>query len=365
LTPDVSPPRPLAAPFALALALAIAGLSFGGLAVASTGDSAHSKLASSANRVFAHSDESALYAHTATGGTAVNAPRGHGEWVLKLRGVPRKALAFEDRPGRQEDPIQMTRMLGGFFSKPGADPPNAALSLKTHGGRQTLLGVELLDGRYNRDRRVARYRLRSLKQHGHQPAKLPRRFGDTSVFIDTTYNDCDTMVVDGAPALPLLSIDSAEHDSWAIYSWGEGGGYYATPPGNLGGGIEFGTRSGFARGCWNNATYGDASGTVTFSVGDPYTGDNQWSCTATGGYQCWGPVDYCCNADGAASFPHSIVGGGSTVAAIWAVCPTGTACWGAGTALVPAGCGQSTTCQESLQPNPQTRRSALAALDSR
>jgi hypothetical protein len=281
----------------------------------------------------------ALFAHTAKGGSAER--KKDGTWVVKLRGVPRKALAFEDRPGRREEPISMTRMLAGFFSKPGADLPNAALSLQGSGGEQSLMGVELLNGRYDPDRRVAFYRLRGLKQHGDQKLRLPSHFGDASVFIDTIYNDCDTMVV-GAPPLTLQGIDSADHDSWKVDGWGAGGDWYATPPPSLApnpptgpfsgyNAMVFGTESGFARGCWNNANYADANGSVEFSVGDPYTGSNSWSCVGTGAYVCDGPMDF-------EQYPLPTSGfGGDTVAVIWAICSTNNPNCGEDQGLVPAG----------------------------
>ena len=230
----------------------------------------------------------------------------------------------------------MERMLAGFFAKPGADPPNAALSLETRGGEQNLVGVELLDGRYNRDRGVTRYRLRSLKQHGDQPLGLPRRFGDSSVFIDTIYNYCSTMVV-GAPPLALTGANKYSHDDWQMVpAWDDGAN--GPPPGNLAsadsGRVVWGSESGFARGCWNNANYADENGSVEFSVSDPYSGSNTYTCTGTGAYVCTGPWDYPWGGYGHGDFSDLT---GDILAVIYTVCPASQPDCAGSKGLVPVG----------------------------
>lgn len=311
MTASASPPHRLTV-YVVALVSTIAGLSLGAL-FSSTTDASAQDLAD---------DVDALFAHTATGGSALKKGGSGGEWVVKFRGVPGKALGFEDRPGRREEPIRMERMLGGFFVKPGSVPPNAALSLETRRGDQTLVGVELLDGRYNRDRGVTRYRLRSLKQHGDQPLRLPRHFGDSSVFIDTLYNDCGIMTVGGeGVSLALQGANKSEHDDWSNQAWG--GGFstmQGEPPpviGSSAGGFQmWGSSSGFARGCWNNAGYADEKGSMEFSVGNPYTGSNTWSCTSTGIYVCNGPLDW------PGQYQSTVSRSGSTTTVIYAICTT-------------------------------------------
>jgi hypothetical protein len=346
MTASISPPRLLAA-LAVGLTFLIAGLSLGVL-TASSGAAAQSRLASFAekNKMFptnpasAGTSASALFAHTATRGSAVRARR-DGQWVVRFKGVPHKALAFEDRPGRREEPIAMRKMLAGFFEKGGIDPPNAALSLKTRDRDQTLVGVELLDGRYNRDSNVARYRLRGLKHHGDQPLRLPRRFGDSSVFIDTFYNYCGLMVVNGPASLTLTGDNKYSYDDWDLAAWVGGTGEPGNPPFTLaptgdedGQATMWGSASGFARGCWNNAGYADSTGSVEFSVRAPYSDPNTWSCTATGGYVCDGPLDFRDYV-----MPRSQVStSGNVVAAIYAVCSTSNPnCGTDGDLTVPAG----------------------------
>ena len=221
----------------------------------------------------------------------------------------------------------MERMLGGFFSKPGTDLPNAALSLETRDGAQVLVGVELLDGRYNRDRHVARYRLRSLKQHVDQPLRLPRTFGDSSVFIDTIYNECNVIVV-GAMPLTLTGSDMADHDNW------ENGAPPQTLSGDGGYAAQYGSESGFARGCWNNVNYADGAGSVEISVGDPYTGSNTYSCAGTGNYVCTGPWDYPWGGYGHGDFSDL---SGDSISVIYTICTVSQPDCASSRGLVPLG----------------------------
>jgi hypothetical protein len=322
-------PRRGIATLGVGLALTITALSLGVISssAADASTSGSEQLASLAQRHGIANDAGALFAHDSSGGSARRTAGSRGEWTVRFKGVPRKALVFEDRPGRSEDPIGMERMLAGFFAKPGTDPPNAALSFETRGGDRRLLGVELLGGRYDRDRRVARYRFRSLKQHAADAVRPPRHFGDASVFIDDVFaNYCGEIVVNGTgDPLTLTASDKAEHSGWDLQGWVDGdddpGG---PPPASIasGGWGIFGNGSAFAHGCWNNAGYQGPNGTVEFSVSTPYSDPNTWSCTTTGNYVCYGVrpyfndgVKYDIDYDSTAS------SSGGLTAVIYVICP--------------------------------------------
>ena len=265
-----------------------------------------------------------LFAHGSVSGTAKAIPGREGQYRLTLRGVNSRLLSFEDRPGRKERDLSVQHMMNGFFKKPGVKQPNAALSLRS-GGQQREIGVELLDGRYDRKQQIARYRVRYLKQKTGKRDRLPRRFGQASLFIDSVFGQtCDVRVDGGMSAdgsqlpLKLLSASKYSHDDWGILTPGTSSPIASDgPPAQLSAYydeyVRWGSMGGFMRGCWNNATYGDQYGQVTISIADPYSGSNQYSCVATGYYSCVGPQ------------PDSVLGGGA-LSVNYTVCRTVDGC---------------------------------------
>jgi hypothetical protein len=118
-----------------------------------------------------------------------------GRRVLTLRGVAPQLVWFEDRPERHAGLLPAREFVHhwatfGFQT----DPPNAALALLNGSEAADTVVVELVRRpRYDRERRTMRYVVRLLSK---APGKLndfqddlddrvPRRFGEASLFIDT------------------------------------------------------------------------------------------------------------------------------------------------------------------------------------
>lgn len=108
-------------------------------------------------------------------GTAAPVSGKPGKWNITLRGVPGRALAFEDRPGRLSASVPVNTMLRSFFGSREV-PPNASLSLTTRPDkRPALLAVELLNRRYDAKRDILRYRVRKLVSAG-KAVRIPAAF---------------------------------------------------------------------------------------------------------------------------------------------------------------------------------------------
>ncbi|MBJ7520778.1 MAG: hypothetical protein JHC84_13865 [Solirubrobacteraceae bacterium] len=246
---------------------------------------------------------SLLFSHEAANGTAAPVSGKPGEWNITLRGVPGRALAFEDRPGRLSAPVPMTTMLRSSFTAGGV-PPNASLSLTTRPGkRPVLLAVELLNGRYDGKRDTVRYRVRKLASAG-KAVQIPRRFSAAAVFIDDagSARSCTVHLSGGrsfdqnAPNLQLTGQDKSSHNSWTpappqqLSGWSATSGPFNDDPGGFFA-VTWGTFQGILtfRGCTNTAIYGDQYGSVTVNSSDPWSGSNSYSCTTTGSYVCFGP----------------------------------------------------------------------------
>jgi hypothetical protein len=247
---------------------------------------------------------SLLFSHEAARGTAAPVSGKPGEWNITLRGVPGRALAFEDRPGRLSASVRVNSMLMSFFGSREV-PPNASLSLTTRPGkRPALLAVELLNGRYDAKRDILRYRVRKLVSAG-KAVRIPRRFSAAAVFIDDVAGtrECNVNLSggrsydQGAPPLKLTGWDKSSHNSWTPFPPQQLSGYTATfdpnsdnPPGFYA--VGWGSFQGILtfRGCTNTAIYGDQYGSVAVKVSDPWSGSNSYSCTTGGNYVCFGPL---------------------------------------------------------------------------
>ena len=132
---------------------------------------------------------SVLYALDAHDGSLVPVKGKRGTFTLTLRKVDSRALAFDDRPGRQVGTIRVQKMIDQLFVA-GQAPPNAAVNADVPGGAQALMGVQLDSPRYSARAQTLRFRVRQLVQQpgaahdSRTDTVLPRRFGSTALFID-------------------------------------------------------------------------------------------------------------------------------------------------------------------------------------
>src|SRR4051812_5638129 len=75
----------------------------------------------------ANGGTSVLFALDAQEGSLVPVKAKRGTFTLTLRDVGSRALAFDDRPGRQVGTIRVQKMIDQLFV-PGQAPPNAAVN---------------------------------------------------------------------------------------------------------------------------------------------------------------------------------------------------------------------------------------------
>lgn len=129
-----------------------------------------------------------LYSQDAERGSLV--PTGkRGEYRLTLRDVKPRALWFDNLPGIRQGGIPNGRLLGRLF---GGSNGRVNASVDAWDPRRrddVVMGVVLLGGNWDAERRVLRYRVLDLRAADSDPstkvgAKLPRRFSEASVFID-------------------------------------------------------------------------------------------------------------------------------------------------------------------------------------
>jgi hypothetical protein len=242
-------------------------------------------------------NQSVLFAHDADRGTFTAIPGRRGQYWLRLEGVSPRAIFFENRPGLNSGEVSVTRMLAGFFDKPGVDVPNAAVNVIAPDGRQRLMAVKLLSASYDRQRATVRYRVRALRNvttplppsRRSTDARLPGSFGDASVFIDTFWNRCTSGITNStAENMNYAGSTIGSHDSWGNdYLQGANRPALQTivpaQPGSAWSTDFWGDTSGFARGCSVEVRYSlaQSGAIVTVSVASPYTGSNEYSCTVS------------------------------------------------------------------------------------
>ena len=113
------------------------------------------------------------------------------------------------------------------------------------------------------------------------------------MFIDDSYRYCHVSLSNETDVTASFSSQSLyTHDDWtAEPRTARVGDDPVNPAGQLYPStyLEWGSESGFDRGCQNTATFTLRSfGTVTISVADPWSGSNSYSCTWTGvpGIRC-------------------------------------------------------------------------------
>ena len=138
-------------------------------------------------------DQSLLFALQGDSGTLIPTKAAHGRFVLTLRDVPSQLLWFTDRPVRSGGSIstrnfvRVWRALG--FAK---QPPNAVITLRHGAKHSNALAVELRKPVYQARTRKLTVRVRALRKADSDLARLgrgldrrlPRRFGNTALFID-------------------------------------------------------------------------------------------------------------------------------------------------------------------------------------
>jgi hypothetical protein len=99
-----------------------------------------------------------------------------------------------------------------------------------------------------------------------------------------TTNTCRANVDSDVANVDLKSSAKYSHDDWL-----SGSGPRLLRGDSIN---EFGTESGFLRGCWFKLVWGDANGTIEVYAEDPFSGHNQYHCTTTGVYRCFGTIVY-------------------------------------------------------------------------
>jgi hypothetical protein len=166
-----------------------------------------------------------LFVQLADAGTWTVSPENPDEYVLTLAGVPRESIYFSDRPDRIVGAVPTVQLLEGLGFTP-ANPPNAAVVVRTPEGERDVLVVELYDPVYtesfgSESENSITYRAQILDAyHGdglvswyeeQDDPELPTEFTDVSLFIDdcADLNSCwaqtqrGWVVVGGLPTGPV------------------------------------------------------------------------------------------------------------------------------------------------------------------
>jgi microcystin-dependent protein len=166
-------------------------------------------------------DASVLFTLEAREGSFV--PQGTDRFRLSLRGLGPQSTWFADRPRRDAGRVS-TRSLLQSWRKLGftATPPNGAVVLDGGRSASDTVAVELRLRHFDARRRTARFDVRVLDGLGpglrhlnrRLDARLPRRFGGASVFLDngTPYGDC----IIGQPQLFAFTrpAGTGEENTW-------------------------------------------------------------------------------------------------------------------------------------------------------
>jgi microcystin-dependent protein len=138
-------------------------------------------------------DQLLLFALQGESGTLMPTPAAHGRFVLTLRDVPSQLLWFTDRPVRSGGSISTANFVRAWRALGfGKQPPNAVIALRHGAQHANALAVELGRPAYNARTRQLTVRVRALRKADSDLARigrgldhrLPRRFGDSALFID-------------------------------------------------------------------------------------------------------------------------------------------------------------------------------------
>jgi hypothetical protein len=239
---------------------------------------------------------SILFALDADGGTATG--QKGARFDLRLRGVDGDVVWITDRPARDTGLMPVRRMLKLLRESARGAPPNVILEVDGGTRGPSAMAVVLRNVRYSAKSSVLRADARRLGTIGGRRLRhyrgrlvdsLPRRFGTTSVFIDSapfgSTNFCKTRVQNYTEQ-PVTLTDQFK---WSTDTWDP------APPGNgyvldLGAVAGWQSDGGFARGCGNSTTWTQQDGTTFHtSLTDPYGDDpNSISCTSSdpAGHPC-------------------------------------------------------------------------------
>jgi hypothetical protein len=112
---------------------------------------------------------------------------------LVLRGVARRTVRFDDRPGRTGGVLPVRGFVRTWRSSFAGAPPNAALVVHNAPAARDVALLELRRPRYNAKRRTLTFAVRRLRQTGSDRLKgfarrsdgrRVRRFGSAELLID-------------------------------------------------------------------------------------------------------------------------------------------------------------------------------------
>jgi hypothetical protein len=139
-----------------------------------------------------------MFVQNAERGSFVPNAASPGLYTLTLEGVQPQTVYFSDRPVRDAGLSPMKRFLKGLGFSP-KNPPNAAVVVAGADGRGDTLIVEIFSPRYDEHHHRLVYDARIVPEAKHpkrlsefsrrqRDDKLPHRFGEASLFIDSCPN---------------------------------------------------------------------------------------------------------------------------------------------------------------------------------
>jgi uncharacterized protein YjbI with pentapeptide repeats len=160
-----------------------------------------------------------LFVQTAKRGTLQRVRGRPGSFKLKLGGISRQMVWFQDHPGRHSGHLAVGSFVRAWAGFGFAETrPNAALTLLDgHRGADTAV-FRLSRPRYRPKQRTIRYLARRLSEaegnlshfEHRRDRRLPRRFRAASLFID----DAQGQVINGCVIQPYTQCPRAEL-TWA------------------------------------------------------------------------------------------------------------------------------------------------------
>ena len=236
----------------------------------------------------------------------------NGTRWLTLRGVKPRTLWFQDRPGTLAGTVSHEEVLDAFFADAGEAPPNAAIDAWDPKRRDDVtVGLKVLDGKWDAERRTLRYLVRPLRAAAGSgpPAELPRRFSQAAFFIDdfecnarcaesigTLYGYLDNFFTERNTCTGILSNESGGPLYWQDDYTNDDNSWAQNPARTVPYPItsfEYGqstwtTVGGWLHGCYAFVHYARKGGPdVKMGIVDPYRGANEWGCGVSAGYSCY------------------------------------------------------------------------------
>ena len=126
-----------------------------------------------------------------------------GWLLLTLTGAPAWTIAFADHPSRKTNALP-TGSLPDELAFEAANPPNAALVVRTADGAEQVHVLELLDPTFDAEGLTLTYRVRETEDYDALGAGLvenvqpigdvPAQFGGGNLFIDSASGGCDSFM---------------------------------------------------------------------------------------------------------------------------------------------------------------------------